>query len=303
MTHGYGKEGTVFEFSERSNRLYVGKDSIVGGQFEIAFKVPREINFADDKGLINLYCYNDANQEGSGNESNFIVGGFNDSSNDDFEGPEIYYAYLNSDDFKNGDEVNESPLLIAEVYDPSGINISDAGIGHQMTVTLDNRTLYTDVASYFEPTVGEFGRGVITYPLSGLSEGDHSLRLKVWDTENNSSEVELSFSVKAGLKPVIYDLYADQNPASTSTNFYLRHNRPDAIINVTISVYNLMGMEVWRYSGKGLSDMFKSYPVNWDLTDSSGNRVPGGIYLYKAIISTDNEHEATRSKKLCVTGQ
>lgn len=303
VTHGYGKEGTVFEFSERSNRLYVGKDSIVGGQFEIAFKVPREINFADDKGLINLYCYNDANQEGSGNESNFIVGGFNDSSNDDFEGPEIYYAYLNSDDFKNGDQVNESPLLIAEVYDPSGINISDAGIGHQMTVTLDNRTLYTDVASYFEPTVGEFGRGVITYPLSGLSEGDHSLRLKVWDTENNSSEVELYFSVKAGLKPVIYDLYADQNPASTSTNFYLRHNRPDAIINVTISVYNLMGMEVWRYSGKGISDMFKSYPVNWDLTDSSGNRVPGGIYLYKAIISTDNEHEATRSKKLCVTGQ
>ena len=64
-----------------------------------------------------------------------------------------------------------------------------------------------------------------------------------------------------------------------------------------------MGMEVWRYSGKRPSDMFKSYPVNWDLTDSSGNPVPGGIYLYKAIISTDNEHEATRSKKLCVTGQ
>ncbi len=303
VTHGYGEEGKAFEFSERSNRLYVGKDSITGGQFEIAFKVPREINFADDRGLINLYCYNDAGQEGSGNESNFIVGGFNDSSNDDFDGPEIYYAYLNSDDFKNGDQVNESPLLIAEVYDPSGINISDAGIGHQMTVLLDNRTLYTDVSSYFEPTVGEFGRGFIAYPLSGLSEGDHSLRLKVWDTENNSSEIELYFSVKAGLKPVIYDLYADRNPASTSTNFYLRHNRPDAVINVTISVYNLMGMEVWRHTSQGLSDMYQSYPINWDLTDSSGNRVPGGIYLYKAIISTDNKHEATRSKKLCVTGQ
>ena len=303
VSYGYGDEGKAFEFSERSNRLYVGKDSIVNGQFEISFKVPREINFADDLGLINLYCYNDEGQEGSGNESNFIVGGFNDSSNDDFDGPEIYYAYLNSDDFQNGDEVNESPLLIAEVYDPSGINISDAGIGHQMTVTIDNQTIHSDVSSYFEPTVGEFGRGVITYPLSELSEGDHTLRLKVRDTENNSSEVELNFTVKTGLKPVIYDLYADQNPASTSTNFYLRHNRPDAIINVTISVYNLMGVEVWQYTGKGLSDMFKSYPINWDLTDSSGNRVPGGIYLYKAIISTDNEHEATRSKKLCVTAQ
>lgn len=303
VTHGYGDEGKAFEFSERSNRLYVGKDSIVGGQFEVTFRVPREINFADDKGLINLYCYNDEGQEGSGNESNFIVGGFNDSSNDDFDGPEIYYAFLNSEDFQNGDVVNESPMLIAEVYDPSGINISDAGIGHQMTITLDNKTIYTDVSSYFDPAIGDFGRGYINYPLSDLSEGDHTLRLKVWDTENNSSEIELFFTVKPGLKPVIYDLFADQNPASTSTNFYLRHNRPDAIINITISVYNLMGVEVWRYTGKGLSDMYRSYPVNWDLTDSSGRRVPGGIYLYKAIISTDNEHEATRSKKLCVTGQ
>lgn len=304
VTHGYGGEaGKVFEFSERSNRLYVGKDSIVGGQFEISFRVPREINFADDKGLINLYCYNDREQEGSGNESNFIVGGFNDSSNDDFDGPEIYYAFLNSEDFQNGDVVNESPLLIAEVYDPSGINISDAGIGHQMTVVLDNQTIYTDVSSYFDPAINDFGRGYINYPLSNLSEGEHTLRLKVWDTENNSSEIEIYFTVESGLKPVIYDLYADQNPAGSSTNFYLRHNRPDAIINITISVYNLMGTEVWRYTGRGLSDMYRSYPVNWDLTDSSGRRVPGGIYLYKAIISTDNEHEATRSKKLCVTGQ
>ena len=303
VTHGYGEEGKAFEFSERSNRLYVGKDSIVEGEFEIAFKVPREINFADDKGLINLYSYNDAGQEGSGNESNFVVGGFNDDSNEDFDGPEIYYAFLNSQDFQNGDVVNESPLLVAEVYDPSGINISDAGIGHQMTVTLDNHTIYTDVASYFDPAIGDFGRGYINYPLSHLSEGNHTLRLKVWDTENNSSEIEIAFTVQAGLKPVIYDLYADQNPASTSTNFYLRHNRPDALINVTISVYNLMGVEVWRYTGKGLSDMYRSFPVNWDLTDSSGRRVPGGIYLYKAVISTDNEHETTRSKKLCVTGQ
>ena len=67
---------------------------------------------------------------------------------------------------------------MAEVYDESGINISDAGIGHQMTITLDDKTVYTDVSSYFQPALGEFGRGFIAYPLSGLSEGEHSLRLK-----------------------------------------------------------------------------------------------------------------------------
>ena len=40
------EEGKAIEFKERSNRLYVEKDSIVNGIFEISFKVPREINFA-----------------------------------------------------------------------------------------------------------------------------------------------------------------------------------------------------------------------------------------------------------------
>ncbi len=302
VSHGYGDQGEPVTFNTRTNRLYVGKDSISNGEFEITFRVPREINFADQKGLINLYSYTENGEEGSGNESNFIVGGFNDSSNEDFDGPQIYYAYLNGESFEEGGAVNESPLFMADIFDESGINISDAGIGHQMTITLDNKTTYTDVSSYFQPALGEFGRGTIAYPLSNLSEGKHTLKLKVWDTENNSSETTLSFVVEPGQKPTIYDLYADQNPAYTSTNFYLRHNRPDALIHVTVIVYNLMGTEVWRHTSQGLSDMYRSFPITWDLTNHNGSRIPGGVYVYKAIISTDNEHEATRSRKIAVAG-
>ncbi len=300
VSFGYG-EGIPIEFKTHNNRLYVGKDSISNGEFEISFRVPREINFSDQKGLINLYSYTESGQEGSGNESNFIVSGFNDSSNEDFDGPLIYYAYLNGESFEEGGAVNESPLFMADIFDESGINISDAGIGHQITITLDNKTVYTDVSSYFQPALGEFGRGTIAYPLNNLSEGSHTLKLKVWDTENNSSETTLSFVVEPGQKPTIYDLYADQNPARTSTNFYLRHNRPDALIHVTVVVYNLMGVEVWRHSSQGLSDMYRSFPITWELTNQNGTRVPGGVYVYKAFISTDKEHEATRSRKIAVT--
>ncbi len=302
VSYGYGTEGEAVEFNIRDNRLYVGKDSISNGEFEISFRVPREINFADKQGLINLYSYTKEGEEGSGNETNFIVGGFNDSPNEDFDGPQIYSAYLNGEGFENGSTVNESPLFMANVFDESGINISSAGIGHQITLTLDNKTIYTDVSTYFQPSLGEFGRGFIAYPLSDLSAGEHTLKLKIWDTENNSSETTLSFVVEPGQEPTIYDLYADQNPAHTSTNFYLRHNRPDALIHVTIVVYNLMGVEVWRHSSEGLSDMYRSFPTTWDLTNHNGGRVPGGVYVYKAFISTDNEHEATRSRKIAVTG-
>ena len=95
-------------------------------------------------------------------------------------------------------------------------------------------------------------------------------------------------------------MYADCNPAQSSTNFYLRHNRPDALLYVKVSVYNMMGVEVWSKEEQNRADMFKSTPMTWDLNDKSGTRVPAGIYLYRASVSTDKEQETTKSKRLVV---
>ena len=83
----------------------------------------------------------------------------------------------------------------------------------------------------------------------------------------------------------------------------MKHNRPDAIVSVTIEVYDLMGRMVWKTTQSGRSDMYTSTPVTWDLTDSGGRRVPRGIYVYRATISTDGVKEATKAKKLAVTSE
>lgn len=141
---------------------------------------------------------------------------------------------------------------------------------------------------------------MINYTVEDLLEGNHSLKLKIWDTSGNSASQTIDFFVEKGHAPVIYDVYADANPALTETNFYLQHDRPDAMITVKLSVTNLLGQEVWSVTQTGQSDMFKTFPINWDLCDMAGRRVNRGIYLYKAEISTDGQNFDTQTKKIAV---
>ena len=195
-------------------------------------------------------------------------------------------------------------MVIANISDNKGINISSAGIGHQMTLTLDGNKTYTNVSQYYTPEASsDVVSGSITYPISNLAEGNHTLRLRVWDTSGNVAEETIEFYVQNGLTPKIYDIYSDANPATTEANFYITHNRPDAKATITISVYNLMGKLEWTTTQSGRNDMLRSFPVTWDLCDMAGRRVPRGIYIYKAEITTDGEHFATESKKLAVAAQ
>ena len=219
-------------------------------------------------------------------------------------GPDIIVMGLNTETFANGSDVNESPLLLATVSDESGVNFSSAGVGHSMTLILDGTISYNDLISYYTPMFAEEGTlGSISYQLNDLTQGLHNLRLRVWDVFNNVSEKTITFNVVNGLAPDIADVYCVGNPASVETSFYVKHNRPDAVVSVTIEVFDLMGRRVWSATQSGRSDMYTSTPITWNLIDSGGHRVQRGIYVYRATISTDGVKEATKAKKLAVTSE
>ena len=305
-THGYGK-GVAVNYEDRPNRLAINMDTVKNGRFTVRVIIPSEVN--DEYGnyrpaLISLYAYDSRDSlEAMGSNSGFYIYGYDDEQVTDTIGPKIITMGLNNENFIDGNDVNESPLLLATVSDESGVNFSSAGIGHSMTLTLDGTNSYNDVTSYYTPMYADEGTlGSISYQLSDLSQGPHTLRLRVWDVYNNMSERTLNFNVVNGLAPEIVDVYC-ANPASVETSFYVRHNRPDAVVSVTIEVYDLMGRLVWSTTQSGRSDMYTSTPVTWDLNDMSGRRVPRGIYVYRATISTDGIKEATKAKKLAITGE
>ena len=306
-THGYG-DGKQVNYEDRPNRLAINVDTVVDGRFTVRVIIPSEVN--DEYGnyrpsLINLYAYDSRDTiEAKGANSDFYIYGYADDVVADTIGPKIISMGLNVDDFVDGSDVNDSPLFLATVSDESGVNFSSAGIGHSMTLTLDGTSSYNDLVSYYTPMFAQPGTlGSINYQLSDLATGPHSLRLRVWDVYNNVSEKTITFNVVNGLAPEIADVYCTASPASVETAFYVKHDRPDAVVTVTIEVYDLMGRMVWSSTQSGRSDMYTSTPVTWDLNDMGGRRVPRGIYVYRATITTDGIKEATKAKKLAVAGE
>lgn len=303
-SNGNGAEGSPVTFEEQGGMVYTERDSVINGEFSINAIMPSEVANNFRPAALNMYAYSsNNNDEAMGCNRDFYIYGYDESAQDDNSAPVITSLYLNHESFRNGDNVNESPMVFASFFDDQAINLSSAGIGHMITLTLDDNKTFTDVSQYYTPDIALDAAGSIAYPIDELTEGHHTLRLKVWDTSGNSVESSIEFYVEPGLAPIIYDIYSDANPAHTEANFYLTHNRPDAMITVTLNVYNLMGHLIWSTTEDGRSDMFKSFPITWNLCDTAGRRVNRGIYIYQAFITTDGEQFSTATKKLAVAAE
>ncbi|MCF0219617.1 MAG: type IX secretion system sortase PorU [Muribaculaceae bacterium] len=306
VTEGRGTQedpGKQAIFEEQGPKLYAGRDSIQNGRFKMTVPMPSEISWNFRNAAFNMYAIaDDSGREAMGCNRNFYVYGYDDKAAKDTIPPTIDAFFLNAATFKDGDTVNESPMVFATVSDNVGINLSQAGVGHAMLLRLDDTTSYTDVTDYYTPAADGSPSGYITYPLADLTAGHHTLTLRVCDTSSNFAETALTCFVQPGLTPTIFDVMATPNPATTDATFVITHNRPDATLNVKVTVYDLKGRALWSSAQTSRSDMAVSSSITWNLCDRSGTRVPRGIYIYRAEISTDGEHYATAAKRIAVTG-
>ncbi len=303
---GHGEDGEQVPFDVHGDMLLTTGGAVTDGTFTVNVQMPSDVADNFRPATLNLYACSDT-EEAIGVCRDLYVYGYDETTPDDVTPPVIHSLALNHESFSTGDRVNTTPMLLASVSDDSGINLSSAGVGHQISVTIDGHTSYSDVSSYFtpdaEPVAGAMS-GTIAYTLPALSEGDHTVRLRVWDLSGNHTEQTIECRVVEGLAPTIFDVYTDANPASTSASFYVTHNRPDERLTMEVTVYNLLGQPVWSSSTSARSDMHTSAPLRWDLTDTAGRRVGRGIYLYRATVTdaTGSRH-STASRKIAVTAQ
>lgn len=295
--------GEKVTFEEQGEKIYVGRDSIRNGRFEAVIAMPSEVSDNFRPAALNMFARADDGREAIGCNREFYVYGFDETAEPDTEAPVIEYAYLNHETFTEGSTVNEAPMFIAKVSDNVGINLSSAGIGHQMSLKLDGARSINDVAFYYTPSADGTPSGTVAYPLESLSEGNHSLSFRVWDTSGNSATRTVDFFVQQGAAPKVFDIWADVSPASVEANFYLSHNRPDATLTVSLDIYDISGRHVWTTKVTDRSDMFLSAPIHWDLTDMGGHRVARGIYIYRATVSADGHEVTTAARRIAVTSR
>ena len=302
-TNANGSDGVESEYNDRKTRLFAGRVKVTNGEWSTEFTMPSEIENNYQPALMSLYASDDQGREANGFTEKLYAYGYDESAPDDFEGPKIIEFYLDNPGFVSGGAVSPNPTLVAKFHDESGISVSEAGIGHNITLELDGKTFYDDISQYYIPDENDSGAGSVTYALNDISQGNHSLRFTVWDNANNSTTATLEFSISALWKPSIQTLTTDVNPASSSVNFIVATDGSTSSMECSIEVYDLWGKRVWRDNAPALSKSQSRTSLNWNLCDFGGARVPGGVYLYRATIKTDVGATVTKTKKLIVSPQ
>lgn len=297
-TSGDGAE-VAFKYLDRTKTLYHGSDSIRNSQFELTFAVPKDINYADGQGMINLYALNtDKTIRANGSCDQFIVGGSAEAKNDSV-GPSIY-CYLNSPSFVDGGNVNSTPYFVAEIKDKDGINAAGSGIGHDLQLVIDGDMAKTyTLNNNFSYDFGTYTSGSTFYSIPELEEGPHRLQFRAWDIQNNSSTAVLHFNVVKGLRPQLFNIGVTNNPARTSTTFIISHDRMESNMDVVIELFDAAGRQMWRHAESGVSAT-GNYTVDWDLSVDGGRPLQTGVYLYRVRVSSEGSSYVSKTKKLIV---
>lgn len=296
------KDGNVlapFVYRERTKKFFVGSDSVRNGQYRFTFRVPMDINYSMESGLINFYAIsNTLRQEAKGMFDGFLLGGTEDGLVDDGSGPSIQ-LYFNSPDFVPGGKVNETPLLIAKLEDADGINTT-GNIGHSLTAIIDGQASMTyNLNEYYLSDIGGYTQGAVSYVLPELSEGKHSLMFRAWDMMNNSSTVTVEFEVVKGLAPDVLSVEAIPNPTQGNATFMIAHDRPENDMEVTIEVLDFSGRVLWSH-GEQVVSSGNTYTYTWNLCSMSGQPLATGVYLYRVVVSSPAGQSSSKVQKMLI---
>ena len=196
---------------------------------------------------------------------------------------------------------DQNPLLLAKVFDENGINTVGNGIGHDIVAVLDENTSNTiTLNDFYESDLDSYQKGTVSYNLSNLSEGKHTLRLKVWDVYNNSSEAFTEFVVSNSDGFTINHVLNYPNPFTTNTDFYFDHNAIGQKLEVRIQVFTIAGKLVKTIDHIEQSESYKSQPINWDGKDQYGDRIGKGTYIYKIKVTNGSGQTAEKFEKIVI---
>ncbi len=280
----------TFSYTTTGNTLFRGDQSVTNGSMTASFIVPKDISYGNDFGRMTLY-FSNAAEDGAGYTTNFRIGGTDTTALPDQRGPQIK-LFIDGRGFRSGDVVGGSPTLIADLYDSSGINTSGSGIGHRLEAWIDNNAQSIDLSDYYKGKIDTYREGTVQYALGALSQGTHKLRLRAWDTYNNSATEETVFDVLTSVGLQLSNVFNFPNPLQSSTVFTFQHNQLTAI-DAEVKIYTVAGRLIQSLKKTSITDAFVQIP--WDGRDRDGDVPANGVYLYKIIAKTQDDRFTSES--------
>ncbi len=287
------------KFVLQKNIIYKGKSEVINGEFSFSFLVPKDISYNFGAGKISYYAHNGVN-DANGYYNKIVIGGSNPNAIVDNQGPSIN-LYMNDEKFVSGGVTNESPKVYAKVSDISGINTIGTGIGHDIVAILDENTKDAIVLNdYYVSDLNTYKSGKIRYPLNELPEGNHTLSLKVWDVQNNSSSSVTDFVVSNQADLALTHILNYPNPFTTKTKFFIEHNQCCVSLKVLIQIYTITGKVVKSINQTINNEGFRFDGIEWDGKDEFGDKLARGVYIYKVSVTDGSKKKADKIEKLVI---
>jgi len=285
----------------QNDLIFNGQVSVTNGMFSSRFIVPNDIAYSDQNGRVLVYSQDPTDADAVGSFSNIVFNGRNPDAINDNTGPDIQ-IYLNDTDFVDGGLVSNSPRLIVDLEDQSGINTAGAGIGHELMAYISKRPSENNektviLNNFYRSELDDFTRGRVEYPMDQLDEGYYTIRIRAWDVFNNVSEKETTFQVANPTELAIKNVYNYPNPMNRYTRFVFEHNQAGQEMDVQLRIYTLSGKPVARISRENLITSGNLVQIPWDGRDDDNNLLAAGTYLYHLQVKSDyNGNNRTQEK-------
>jgi hypothetical protein len=284
------------DFEMWKNVVYKGKASVTNGYYQSTFIIPQDISYTYGSGRFSFYAEN-GEEDGKGYDESATIGGINTNAPLDTEGPTIE-LYLNSESFVDGGITDGTPVLIAKIFDENGVNMVGNGIGHNIEFWIDEESESVVLNDYYESDVDTYQSGRVKFQLNELSAGTHTIRFKVWDVYNNSSEQTIEFTVVEEEEIAINHLINYPNPFTTYTEFSFEHNQVCDYLDVQIQIFTISGKLVKSIQERVLTGGFRVGGIAWDGRDEFGEKIGIGTYIYKVTVQNESGDQEEKYEKL-----
>ncbi|WP_018479642.1 type IX secretion system sortase PorU [Pontibacter roseus] len=276
----------------RENIVYAGQANVKAGEFEVSFVVPKDVGARYGNGKISLYAYSPLH-DALGANTEITLGGTANAPLIDNTPPTIR-LYMDDESFTSGGHTNQNATLLAKLFDESGVNTAGIGSGRELVAVLDEGTENPIVLNdFYTSDTDTYKSGSVRYPFKDLSEGPHTLKLKAWDTHNNSSEEFVEFIVSNNEKLALSHILNYPNPFSTSTTFAFDHNRAGQNLDIHIQIFTVSGKLVKTLKATIPSSQAHVTGIDWDGRDEYNDALARGVYVYRIIVRSQYDGAST----------
>lgn len=284
---------SILNFNVLGETIFRGNATVVNGNFEFGFVVPRDITIAVGNGKMSFYAKrNNILLDKTGYDTTIKVGGVNLNAPADNTPPTVK-LYMNDKTFISGGITNESPIFLAFLEDENGINTA-SGIGHDIIAILDgDETNPIKLNDYYETELDNYKSGKLKYPFRNLALGLHTITFKAWDVYNNPISAEIQFIVVGDESVTLTNVLNYPNPFVNYTQFWFTHNKPFEPLDVQVQVMTITGKVVWTKNQVITNPESTSKDLTWDGKDDFGDKIGKGVYIYKLTVKSSISNSKT----------